>query len=126
MTDDFSRSLEFSRTAAIVARDMPAIERIHAPEYELITPAGRVLSRAQYLDAIAAEPFYTAWEHGPMRVRSTSAMAMVRYQAKLTFPSGRVLTCWHTDIHELRGDQWQAVWSQATLLAPAQVAASAP
>ncbi|MFN5166526.1 MAG: nuclear transport factor 2 family protein [Pseudomonadota bacterium] len=110
-----------SRTRAIVARDMEAIERLHAPEYELITPAGRVFTRARYLAAIAAEPFYAAWEHGPMQVRASSSIAVVRYQAKLTFPSGKVLDCWHTDIYELRGSQWQAVWSQATQL-PSQAA----
>ncbi len=113
-TEDFFRTLEIERTRAIVQRDMPAIERLHAPEYELITPAGRVFTRERYLAAIAAEPFYAAWEHGPMRVRVSNAMAVVRYQAKLTFPSGKVVDCWHGDVYELRGEGWQAVWSQAT------------
>lgn len=118
MTPEFFRALEARRTQAIVDRDMPAIERLHAPEYELVTPAGRVFSRARYLAAIAAEPFYAAWAHGDMRVRVTPAMALLRYQATITFPSGRVVLCWHTDSYELRGGAWQAVWSQATQLPP--------
>ena len=111
--DDFAR-LERERTRAIVARDMEAIEQAHAPEYELVTPAGRVLSRARYLELIAEAPFYSAWEHGSMQVRASSTMGAVKYQARLTFPSGKVVECWHTDIYELRGSVWQAVWSQAT------------
>jgi hypothetical protein len=36
--------------------------------------------------------------------------------AAITFPAGRVVQCWHTDGQALRGDAWQAVWSQATQL----------
>lgn len=36
------------------------------------------------------------------------------YPAKLGFPCGGVVECWHTDVHELRAGDWQAVWSQAT------------
>ena len=112
---DFFTALEQSRTRAIVQRDLPTIERLHAPEYELVTPAGRVFSRARYLAAIAAAPFYADWTHGPMQVRTSPAMALLRYQATITFPSGRVVQCWHTDSYEWRGAAgWQAVWSQAT------------
>ncbi len=114
MDDEFFRKLEIERTKAIVSRDLAAIERLHAPEYELITPPGRIWSRARYLAAIAAEPFYASWECGQIQVRHTAAMAVVRYAAKITFPSGKVVNCWHTDSYELRGDAWQAVWSQAT------------
>ena len=112
--DNFFRALESERTRAIVNRDLTGIERLHAQEYELITPSGRVWSRARYIAAIAAQPFYASWECGPIQVRRSSAMAMVRYAAKITFPSGSVVDCWHTDSYELRGNVWQAVWSQAT------------
>lgn len=116
MNEDSFRRLEVDRTRAIVARDMEAMERAHAAEYELITPAGRVLTRKRYFELIAEAPFYSAWEHGLMAVRATAAMASVKYQARLTFPSGKIIECWHTDIYELRGNVWQAVWSQATQL----------
>ena len=99
---DFFRTLEVKRTQAIVARDMPAIERLHASDYELISPPGRVMTRERYLSRIAAEPFYAKWEHGAMRVRLSEGMAAVRYQAKITFPSGKVVDCWHTDVYELQ------------------------
>ena len=47
-----------------------------------------------------------------------AGMAAVRYQAKITFPSGKIVDCWHTDIYALRGESWVAVWSQATQLPP--------
>ena len=125
MNDALFHALEVSRTRAIVERDLKAIERLHAPEYELITPTGRTWSRARYMAAIAAEPFYAAWEHGPMKVRVSDAMAFVRYQAKITFPSGKVVMCWHTDLYELRDENWVAVWSQATQL-PQVAAEPAP
>jgi hypothetical protein len=113
---DFFRARERLRTQALVDRDLDSIERLHAPEYELVTPAGRVFSRERYLGLIAAAPFYAAWEHGPMAVRISAAMAIVRYQARLTFPSGKVVDCWHSDSYELRAGEWVAVWSQATAL----------
>ncbi|WP_072429315.1 nuclear transport factor 2 family protein [Chitinimonas taiwanensis] len=118
----FFRALEARRTRALVARDMAVLEALHAQEYQLITPGGKVFSREAYLGAIRAEPFYAAWEvEGTMSVRLSAHMAMVRYQAKLCFPSGRVVICWHTDSYELGPQGWQAVWSQAT-----ELQASAP
>ena len=118
---DFFRALEVKRTQALVARDMPTIEGLHAPDYELISPPGRVMTRERYLSLIAAEPFYAKWEHGDMRVRLSEGMAAIRYQAKITFPSGKVVDCWHTDIYALLTGSWKAVWSQATQLPPNSV-----
>lgn len=121
-TSDSLRELEARRTRALVERDMPTIERLHAPEYQLITPAGKVFTRERYLAAIAAEPFYAKWELGAIEVRLSPDMALLRYLARLQFPSGRIVVCWHTDSYERRGQQWQAVWSQATELPAAQAA----
>lgn len=118
---DELRALERRRTRALVERDLPTLEALHAPEYELVTPAGRVLGRVPYLAAIAREPFYAAWEAGEIAVRITGDSAVLRYQALLRFPSGRELRCWHLDTYERRDGRWQAVWSQATELRPAPV-----
>ena len=116
---DFFRALETERAQALVSRDMPVIERLHAPGYRLVTPSGAVFSRERYVSAIAAEPFYALWDHGPMSVRVSPAMAVVRYRARLGFPSGRIVECWHIDTYELLQGKWQAVWSQATAIPPA-------
>ncbi|WP_431103212.1 nuclear transport factor 2 family protein [Roseateles noduli] len=116
---DFFPALEIRRTRAIVERDMPVIESLHAPEYELITPAGRLFSRDKYLGLIAEAPFYTGWEHGDMQVRASEDLAVVRYRARLSFPSGKVVDCWHMDVYERRATGWMAVWSKATAVPPA-------
>ena len=96
---------------------MATLEQLHAPKYQLVTPAGKVFTRESYLGAIQAEPFYAAWQPlGEVSVRRTQSMAAVRYMARLQFPSGRAVVCWHTDTYELRSSGWQAVWSQATEL----------
>lgn len=114
----FFRSLEQKRTQALVSRDMATIEALHAPDYELITPAGRVFRRAEYLAAIEQAPFYAGWEIGPMGFRFGVDTAALRYQAALLFPSGRTVRCWHTDLYQELEGRWQAVWSQATELRP--------
>jgi hypothetical protein len=116
MNADHLCQIEHNRTRAIVDRDLEAIIQLHAPEYELVTPSGRVLSRDRYIQLIAEAPFYSAWQLGPMQARVSPAMGAVKYRARLVFPSGKVIECWHTDFYELRGEVWQAVWSQATEL----------
>lgn len=53
-TEDFFRELELKRTQALVSRDLGAIEQLHAPSYQLITPFGHVYSRERYLAVLAA------------------------------------------------------------------------
>ncbi len=114
--DDFFRALEVERTQALVDRDFEKIRRMHAPDYELISVPGRVMSLERYLSLMAQDVFYSKWEHGPMRVLVSQGLAAVRYQAKITFPSGKVVECWHTDIYALQANTWRAAWSQGTQL----------
>ena len=115
-TADYFRELERERTRSLVARDMDTAERLHADDYQLITPTGKTFNRKDYLNAIAAGPFYAKWDLGIMEVRLSPTIAIVRYQARLEFPSGDVVTCWHTDSYECQDGYWRAVWSQATAL----------
>ena len=115
-SEEFFRAIETERTQALVARNVEAIRRLHAPDYELISVPGRSMSLSRYLALIEEDVFYASWEHGPMRVQVAQGMAAVRYQAKITFPSGNVVDCWHTDIYAQRSGSWVAVWSQATRL----------
>ena len=115
--EEFFRALELRRTRALVERDLPTLEELHSPDYQLITPAGKVFSREAYLGAIQAAPFYAGWLVGEMGFRISAQMAVVRYKAHLRFPSGGEVVCWHTDSYERRAQGWQAVWSQATRIA---------
>ena len=112
--EDFFVALEVERTRALVNRDEQTIRRMHAPDYELITVPGRVMSLERYLSLMAQDVFYAGWDHGPMRIQVSQGMAAVRYLAKITFPSGNVMNCWHTDIYALQAGSWRALWSQAT------------
>jgi hypothetical protein len=121
--DDHFRQLELTRTQALVTRDLEAARRLHAPDYQLITPAGKRYALDGYLADLASGALaYARWDCGPIAVRATSDMALLRYRARLVFPSGREIDCWHTDSYERRGAAWLAVWSQAT----AVVASAAP
>ncbi|MBK7661897.1 MAG: nuclear transport factor 2 family protein [Betaproteobacteria bacterium] len=111
------RDRERQRTQALVAKDLERAARMHAPDYQLVTPAGRTFDRAGYLDAIrTGDLTYVSWDPGAMDVRVGADMAIVRYQATLRFPSGVTVRCWHTDSYELRDGEWLAVWSQATAI----------
>ncbi len=117
--EDYIRSLESLRILALVAADIPQLQSLHCADYQLITPSGRTFSRDQYIDAIAsAQLRYLRWEACTMEVRTSEAMAIVRYQVTLQFGSpenpGTTLRCWHTDSYELKEGVWQVVWSQAT------------
>ena len=121
--ENFFKALEVKRTRALVDRDVEKIRQMHAPDYELISVPGRVMSLERYLALMAQDVFYAKWEHGPMRVQVSPSMAAVRYQAEITFPSGKVVHCWHTDIYALHAGVWRAIWSQATQLPQDQTAA---
>ena len=108
-------ALETRRTQALVARDLAVAGPLHAPDYQLITPAGKVFDRERYLQAVATGDLgYSAWEMGPVALLCSATLALLRYPAVLRFDSGREVSLWHTDAYALRDGQWLAVWSQAT------------
>ena len=112
--------LERERLRALRECDLIAIERLHAVDYELITPGGRALSLQEYVALIKSGDFaYETFEPASsVRVRAFGSAAVLRYQARIVVSDAAGATdsglFWHTDIWELRGDTWRAVWSQAT------------
>jgi hypothetical protein len=112
--------LERERLQALRGCDLVALERLHADDYELITPGGHTLSRQAYVGLITSGDFtYETFEPAsPVRVRVLGSAAVLRYKARIVVSDAIGATdsglFWHTDIWELRGDTWQAVWSQAT------------
>ena len=117
------RNIERARLRALVSADMNAAESLHAPDFQLITPIGAVLSKAEYLGAVAGGHIkYLLWEPGDIAVRLHAASAVIRYRARLevVFGGTRVPPddYWHTDAYEVRDGQWMVVWSQATAVSP--------
>ena len=113
------RELEASRLRALVEPDLELAERLHADEYELITPTGTRLSKELYLGMIASGSLvYRVFEPvSGIEVRGGGDFALVRYRARIGLEEGdhtADFVCWHLDSYELIDGRWQAVWSQAT------------
>ena len=117
------RDTERARLRALVEGDMETAGRLHATEFQLITPIGMALSKNDYLGAIASGQIkYLAWEPGPIAVRYHHSHAVIRYRAGLEVVFGGHKVApgdyWHTDAYEHRDGQWMVVWSQATAISP--------
>jgi len=120
VTPAFFRDLERARLRTLVAADMAGARALHAPDYQLVTPGGRVLSGVDYLGDIESGALeYVVFEPASeIAVVLFDSGAAVRYQALIDVrfaPGGSDHgRFWHTDIYARRDDRWLAVWSQAT------------
>ena len=113
------RDIERIRLRALVGADMAVAEPLHAEDFQLITPIGAALSKAEYLGAVAGGHIrYLMWEPGDIAVRLQRSSAVIRYRARLevVFGGHRVPAgdYWHTDAYERRDGRWMVAWSQAT------------
>lgn len=110
--------IERLRLRALVRADVDAAGPLHADDFQLITPNGSEMTKEDYLGSIAAGRLrYQVFEPvSNIAVLGDGPVAVLRYQARISFDEGPGLTCWHTDSYELRDGQWQAVWSQATVI----------
>lgn len=113
------REAERAGLEALVAPDLSVAERLHADDYELITPGGATMSKRAYLDGIGSGDLdYSVFEPvSEIRVRLYGEAAILRYRVRIEITVGGAHdegTFWYTDAYEFRGDRWQAVWSQAT------------
>lgn len=110
---------ERERLAALVAKDMATADRLHAEDYQLITPNGTAMSKAMYLGSILGGALrYRVFEPtGEMRVELGETMVVLRYQCRIEVLSDGehfIMNAWHTDVWMQRDGIWQAVLSQAT------------
>ena len=115
------RALAVMRDRALVDADMAVLAKIHASDYQLITPDGSVMSRSGFLDSVASGDLdYLAFRPiSPIQVRLLGDdAAAVRYESHIDIVVrglGRIANDnWHTDLYERRSGHWQVVWSQAT------------
>jgi hypothetical protein len=116
---DLLRTVERTRLRALVEADIETADRLHADDYQLITPGGGALSKAEYLGGIADGTLrYRRFEpDGEIRVRAWEFAAALRYEVDIEVVHDGTAyrdRCWHTDIYELRDGRWVAVWSHAT------------
>ncbi|AKU17882.1 nuclear transport factor 2 family protein [Luteipulveratus mongoliensis] len=122
MTDDVAEvlQLEKRRLRALVERDMSVADRIHAADYELISPGGRTHTKDAYLADVASKRLeYLVFEPTtPIAVRESAGLIVLRYAARIRLSIGVAdeveFRAWHTDHYEKRDGEWVVVWSQAT------------
>ena len=117
--EELLRATEHRRLAALVAKDEPTARALHAPDYELITPGGRRISGADYLQGVlsGALDYHVFEPEGEIRVRLHEALAVLRYVARIEMHMTDGVDeghFWHTDVYEVREGGWLAVWSHAT------------
>jgi uncharacterized protein DUF4440 len=117
---DVLRATERERLRALVEADLEVARRLHADDFQLITPGGDVVAKEDYLSGVASgDVNYQVWEFdSPVAVRLHGPVALIRYRSQLDIiTSGRRMGLrryWHTDTYEKRDGHWQAVWSHAT------------
>jgi len=115
-------AIERKRLAALFKADMPTAERIHADDFQLITPLGAVFSKGEYLEAVATGVIkYVAVElESAVDARVYRDVVLIRYRAAFEvdvqgqrYPR---TSCWFTDSYEMRDERWQIVWSHGTMI----------
>lgn len=102
---------------------MEVARKLHADDFQLITPLGAVFSKEEYLGAVAAGHIhYLVCElDSPIDVRTYGTVALIRYRAQIEIEvQGQRYArapYWFIDAYEWRDDRWQVVWSQGTGIA---------
>jgi hypothetical protein len=108
--------IERRRLRALASADTVTAAPLHADDYQLITPSGSALCKADYLGAIASGQLrYQVFEPvSEMAVLGDAEVAVLRYRARISFDDEAGFICWHTDCYRFADETWQVVWSQAT------------
>lgn len=110
---------ERARHRALVDADVTAMDSLHATDFEVVNPLGRLSSRRQYLESVASgSTDYLAWPADSMRVRAYSRSAVIRYWSRVVLTirgtSQPVVPAWNVAVYERRAGRWQIVWFQVT------------
>ena len=119
------RQIERDRLRSLVEKEMALADRLHADDFQLITPSGRSLTKSQYLGGIASGALnYRLWEiDSEIDIQVSGDLAVIRYRSRLHMArpgiEGEALPHWHMDVYARRDGSWQIVWSQATEIATA-------
>ena len=115
-------TIERERLHSLVNRDMSVAERLHAADYQLVTPNGGTLNKTDYLNDVSSKRLeYLVFEpEAEISVLSSGTLVILRYIARIVLSVGvddeQEFRAWHTDAYEQRDGHWVAVWSQATTI----------
>jgi hypothetical protein len=114
------KALEVQRLEALVAANIDVASKLHADDFQLVTPFGEIVSKERYLGNISDGTLdYIVWRPLEIAVRFYGDVAAIRYQDSefvveaggMPHLSGLLV---HTNIYEKRGDNWIIVWSHAS------------
>ena len=114
------RQVEHQRLRALVDFDSAVAFRLHADDFQLITPDGSEYTKARYLGQLqSGELDYRAWDAGPITVKIYGNAAVIRYADSRFEVAVKGRLVWegavrHIDLFEKRQGQWEVVWSQAS------------
>jgi hypothetical protein len=115
------RTIEQTRTEALVDADTATAGSLMAGDFQAINPAGVVLSKDDLLGGVQAGvvDFLAESPVSPIAVRLYGDSAALRYEVNFDlFFAGIRLThaAWITALYERREGRWQIVWEQTTAI----------
>ena len=117
------RQIQQELSAAWMTRDRATVERLIAPDWVVTHVAGQRITRAEVfrdmLESDATQITASDVDEVDVRLFGDAAVVTGRTHARGT-QSGAPFDVWlrFTDVFARRGDQWQAVASHATTIAP--------
>jgi hypothetical protein len=118
---DRLRTIEQTRTQALVDADTATAGSLMAGDFQAINPAGVALSKDDLLGGVQAGvvDFLAESPVSPIAVRLYGDSAALRYEVNFDlFFAGIRLThaAWITALYERREGRWQIVWEQTTAI----------
>jgi hypothetical protein len=118
------RQIEQTRLQALVDADVAIESSLLASDFELINPAGDVLTRDDLLGSVGsgALDFLSDEVTSEIRVRLHGNTAVLRYRHTIDIQVAGIghLThpAWTTALNERRNSRWQIVWQQTGAIGP--------
>jgi uncharacterized protein (TIGR02246 family) len=117
------RELEQAQARAAVAGDSAALERIFAPDFRMINPAGAMASRAELLGMLGGgkSPYRKAtYVTDSVTVYGNKAVVTTGTESVEYAADGRPQQRRVTQVWQKNGNEWQLELRQATLVSPPQ------
>lgn len=114
------RALEQRQAQMAMAGNRAALEQIFAPDFRLINPSGAIATRAELLALLGSgTPPYRKAVYTTDTVRAHDDVVVTTGTEDVEFAAdGRAQRRRVTHVWERRGDTWQLVLRQATLVTP--------
>ena len=117
------RAIERERLMALVAADQSALERLHADDFQVVSPLGSAFAKGDYIPrVISGQLDYLRWEPQEIEVRLYGSVAAIRYRALAEVVSRGTrlptMETWNTGLYERRKGRWSIVWFQVTEISP--------